>query len=54
MAHDTLIVLGGMPTAVNATIIATQYQARPDFVTKAVIASTVASIATSTVLVSMF
>jgi malate permease and related proteins len=54
MAHDTLIVLGGMPTAVNATIIATQYQTRPDFVTKAVIASTVASIATSTVLVSMF
>lgn len=54
LAHDTLIVLGGMPTAVVTTIIATQYDTRPDFVTKAVIASTLASIATSTVLVSLF
>lgn len=53
VAGDTLILLGGMPTAVVTSIIATQFQTRPDFVTRAVIASTVASMATLTVLISV-
>jgi predicted permease len=52
VTRNTLILLGGMPTAVVTTIIATQYRVRPDFVTQAVIASTLVSIATVTVLVT--
>ncbi len=53
VARDTLIVLGGMPTAVITTIYATQYGARPVFVTRAVIVSTLTSIATLTILVAV-
>jgi hypothetical protein len=53
VARDTLIVLGGMPTAVITTIYATQYGARPVFVTRAVIVSTLCSVATLTVLVAL-
>lgn len=53
VARDTLIVLGGMPTAVMATIYATQYDARPAFVTRAVIVSTLCSVLTLTVLVAL-
>lgn len=52
VAQRTLIVLGGMPTAVITTILATQYRARPTFVTRVVVASTLVSIATLTVLVA--
>lgn len=53
VAQKAAVVLAGMPTAVVTTIYATQYDARPSFVTRAVITSTVASIATLTVLVSI-
>jgi predicted permease len=52
VTRNTLILLGGMPTAVVTTIIATQYRVRPDFVTQAVITSTLVSVATVTVLVT--
>lgn len=48
----TAVVLGGMPTAVIATIYATEYNARPAFVTRVVVVSTLASILTLTVLVT--
>jgi predicted permease len=53
VGRRTLIVLGGMPTAVNATILASQYRARPALVTQAVVASTVLSVASLTALVSL-
>jgi predicted permease len=52
VAQRTAIVLGGMPTAVITTIYATQYNARPSFVTRAVIVSTLVSVPTLTVLVT--
>ena len=51
VARDTLIVLGGMPTAVLTTILATQYDSRPRLVTHIVIGSTLVSILTLTVLI---
>lgn len=52
-SHDTLIVLGAMPTAVFTVVLATQYGARPTLVSRAVILTTVLSIATLTVLISI-
>lgn len=46
----TLILLGGMPTAVNTTILAAQYDARPGLVTQTVVASSLASLITLTTL----
>lgn len=48
-----VIVLAGMPTAVFATILATEFAARPQFVTRTVITSTLASVATLTVLITI-
>ena len=48
-----LIVLGGMPTAVFATILATEFAARPQFVTRSVVASTLLSVLTLTVLITL-
>lgn len=53
VTRSTLVVLGGMPTAVNATILATRYEARPTWVTRAVVASTLLSVATITALVTV-
>lgn len=53
MAQRVLIVLGGMPTAVFATILATEFQARPQFVTRSVVASTLLSVLTLTVLITI-
>lgn len=52
-AHDTLVVLGAMPTAVFTVVLATQYGARPTLVSRAVILTTVLSVATLTVLISI-
>lgn len=52
VAQRTTVVLGGMPTAVIATIYATEYNARPAFVTRVVVVSTLASIVTLTILVA--
>ena len=48
-----MIVLGGMPTAVIAIIVATEFDVRPQFVTRAVVTSTLASVATLTVLLTL-
>jgi predicted permease len=53
VAARTLILLGGMPTAVNTTIIATRYRARPALVTQVVVASTLISVITLTVLTTL-
>lgn len=50
--QQTLIVLAAMPTAVFTTILATEFAARPRFVTLAVVASTFASVASLTVLIT--
>ena len=53
MAQCVLIVLGGMPTAVFATILATEFSARPQFVTRSVVTSTLLSVLTLTVLITL-
>jgi len=51
--RDVVIVLGGMPTAVTATIVATEFDVHPQFVTRSVVTSTLASVATLTVLLTL-
>ena len=53
LAQRVVIVLGGMPTAVFAIIIATEFGARPEFVTRSVVTSTLVSVLTLTVLVTI-
>jgi predicted permease len=53
VAGRTLILLGGMPTAVNTTIIASQYRARPALVTQTVVATTLLSLVSLTALLSV-
>ena len=53
VTRRTMIVLGGMPTAVNTTILATQYRSHPAFVTQVVVASTLVSVVSLTVLVTL-
>jgi len=52
VTRDTLVVLGAMPTAVIATVVATEFNARPDFVTRSVVLSTLLSMVTATVLIT--
>lgn len=52
-ARAVAVVLGGMPTAVIATIVATEFGVRPHFVTRAVAASTLASVLTLTPLIAL-
>ena len=52
-ARAVAIVLCGMPTAVGATIVATEFGVRPRFVIRAVAASTLASVPTLTVLIAL-
>ncbi len=49
----TLTVIAAMPTAVIATIIATEFRAQPAFVTRAVVSSTLVSMVTLTVLITL-
>ena len=53
IAQRVVIVLAGMPTAVFATILATEFATRPQFVTRAVVGSTLVSVATLTVLITL-
>lgn len=53
VTRGTLVVLAAMPTAVIATILATEFNARPTFVTRAVVTSTVASMLSLTVLITL-
>lgn len=49
----TLILIAGMPTAVMASVIAMGYDAKPALVSRVVVSSTLASIASLTVLLSL-
>ena len=51
--RGTLVVLSAMPTAVIATILATEFKASPAFVTRAVVTSTVISMLTLTLLITI-
>ncbi len=51
--RGTLVVLAAMPTAVVATILATEFGAYPTFVTRAVVTTTLTSMLTLTVLISL-
>ena len=53
LTRDVLIVGAAMPTAVFTIIIATQFNSRPRLVTDAVIATTVASVVTVTVVLAL-
>ncbi len=53
VTRDVVIVLGGMPTAVIAIIVATEFDVRPQFVTRSVVTSTLASVVTLTVLLTL-
>ena len=53
LARGTGIAQASMPTAVLASIIALEYDLLPDFVTSAVLFSTVASVATLTVVLAL-
>ncbi|MCB9490666.1 MAG: AEC family transporter [Dehalococcoidia bacterium] len=53
LARDTLVVLAAMPTAVIATVLATEFNARPDFVTRSVVLSTLLSMLTVTALITV-
>jgi malate permease and related proteins len=53
VTQRTLILVAGMPTAVMASVLAMQYQAKPALVSRVVITSTLISIATLTVLVTI-
>jgi len=51
LLRNVLIVESAMPTAVNSLIIAVEYDANPDFVSAAVLSSTLLSIVTLSILV---
>jgi predicted permease len=51
--RGTLVVLAAMPAAVMTTILATEFKAQPGFVTRVVVSSTLASIASLTVLIAL-
>ncbi len=53
VTQETVIVVAGMPTAVFTTILATEFKAEPRFVTSAVIASTLLSLVTLTLLITL-
>lgn len=53
VARDTLIVLGGMPTAVGATIIAIRYDAHPELVSRTAVLTTGFSFITLTALITL-
>ena len=51
-AQHALVVLGGMPTAVAATVVAGQFGLEPQLVSRAVVVSTVLSLGTLTALIA--
>ncbi|HMA76606.1 MAG TPA: AEC family transporter [Candidatus Krumholzibacteriaceae bacterium] len=52
LIRKVLIVEASMPTAVNAVVMATEFDCRPEIVTVGILASTVASIATITLVLN--
>jgi predicted permease len=53
VTRGTLIVLAAMPTAVSAIVLASEFKARPAFVTQVVVTSTLASMVTLTLLIDL-
>lgn len=53
LTQKVLIVLAGMPSAVFITILATEFDARPDVATSAVLVSTILSLVTLTALIAI-
>ncbi|MDA0799588.1 MAG: AEC family transporter [Chloroflexi bacterium] len=53
VAQQTVIIVAAMPTAVFTTILATEFDTEPKFVTSAVVVSTLVSIGTLTVLITL-
>ncbi len=53
VVQQTVIIASAMPTAVFTTILATEFDAEPKFVTSAVVVSTLASVGTLTVLITL-
>ena len=53
LSQQVLIVMASMPTAVVTIILATEFKAKPTFVTNAVVLSTFGSLVTLTVLISI-
>jgi predicted permease len=53
VTRGTMVILAAMPTAVIATIFATEFNARPAFVTRIVITSTVLSMFSLTLLITL-
>jgi predicted permease len=53
VAQQAVIIVAAMPTAVFTIILAGQFGANPRFITTAVVASTLASIGTLTVVVTL-
>ena len=53
VTRDVLLVQAGMPTAVYTIIVATEFHARPRFMTSVVIVTTLLSIITTTVVLSV-
>jgi predicted permease len=51
--RGAMTVLAAMPVAVITTILATEFRARVDFVTRVVVVTTLASVATLTILISL-
>ena len=51
--RGTLVVLSAMPTAVIATIVATEFGAQPTFVTRAVVTTTIVAMLSLTVLITL-
>jgi hypothetical protein len=53
IARDYLIVAGGMPIAVMTVVLATQYRARANLLSRAIVLTTMLSVVTLTVLISI-
>jgi predicted permease len=53
VTRGTLVVLAAMPTAVIATILATEFNAMPAFITRVVVTTTLSSMLTLTLLISL-
>jgi predicted permease len=53
VSRGTLVVLAAMPTAVIATILATEFGAMPQFVTRVVVTSTLACMVSLTLLITL-
>ena len=53
LTQQVLIIVSAMPSAVYTIILATEFRSRPEFVTNAVVATTILSAATLTPLITL-